>query len=294
MRLRDRFRRNADKKDAGGVDMQRLTRLGDDPATWSSLDPVAFAQLVFVECVRYGIPGQSRGIDHMRQLYGLAVKTLERDERLALVQILSQEIERHHTTCNALLPVLFGDDNISVISTAALSTAVLMPLLAGDPLTGPRAVIKMSKGCGSYTTQSGALVGLLALGDRRVARLVLEEWDDISPTVQFDLASTWTGVAHAPVIDFLVYVIPSCEDHVLGAVAGTLARYPRDAHPPFVVEGARKFPANVGPEPEIRKVGAWSFEEYGKIIGPMLREHARFEWEPKVIPAVLDAWGIAR
>ena len=274
-------------------DLDQLRKIAEDPGSWKKLDQETLAMLVFVECCRYGIPDEMRDVEKMSKLYGLAVKLLDRDIRLAIVQGIALTIEARNTTCTALIPVLYGDNSVSVISSAALSTAVLMPLLGVDPLTGPRSLLRMTKECGSETTQAGVLVGLLALGDRRVTGLIRPDWDALPLQVQLALASTWSGVAHAPVIDFFVDVMGSSDDEVFGAIAGTLARYPSQAQPRLVVEGERKMPVNVGPGPEIRQIGEWTFDEYRSRIAPKLRELMKSESEPKVIPAVLAAWKIA-
>jgi hypothetical protein len=42
--------------------------------------------------------------------------------------------------------------------------------------------------------------------------------------------------------------------------------------------------------PEV--IQCWTIPEYGRIIAPRLQALARREREPKVIPLVLDAWGV--
>jgi hypothetical protein len=59
--------------------------------------------------------------------------------------------------------------------------------------------------------------------------------------------------------------------------------------------GARRVPRNLPLEDSTKPIEvlqAWALEEYAAIIAPRLRAVEAREPEPKVMPKVLEAWGI--
>jgi hypothetical protein len=95
------------------------------------------------------------------------------------------------------------------------------------------------------------------------------------------------------VIDFYLDWLEDADEESFGGVAGTLGRMALSPAVPKVLDVERKFPANAPDgRPPVKIINEWTIEEYGRIIEPRLRDLARRESEPRVMPAVLEAWGL--
>lgn len=95
-------------------------------------------------------------------------------------------------------------------------------------------------------------------------------------------------------MDFLIDILENTiNEHVFGSVAGYMAGLPRMLAKNAILDVERKFPIN-SPDSRapIRLIKEWSFEEYGKFIKPRLDKIAENESEPRVVPKILEMWGI--
>lgn len=235
-------------------------------------------------------------LEEIRPYYWYVAERTTVKERLDLLLQLAELAERRVTGLGCLQPFLSADEDPAVISTASLNLAVLIPLVDGDPLTGPREVLRFTEGADTDATYAGILQGILLLGDRRILPLLDRCWEPLGPEGRRILLHSWSGFVYASTIDFLLSWLESATaESEYGSIAGVLASYPlrKDAFP-FVADVERKFPANgPGKGPCVRQLGRWTFEEYGKIIAPRVKAIAAAETGERVIPKVLGAWRIS-
>jgi tetratricopeptide (TPR) repeat protein len=150
----------------------------------------------------------------------------------------------------------------------------------------------------SETVRISVFSGLLLLGDRRVLPILDRLWGLLGRQGRRRMLYAKSGVAYASTVDFLLDRLGKERDEGLfGSLAAALCRLPevtaQGRHPGYVVDVARRLPSSfLESEPTLTLLDAWPIEEYGARIAPRLKELAREESEPKVLPTVMAAWGI--
>lgn len=171
-------------------------------------------------------------------------------------------------------------------------------------MTGPRTLREMAGNPRiSDETRAGILAGLLVLGDRRTLPYLRGCWRLLPPLPpdraaaltdpRMRLTNATTGVVHASHIEFFLDWLEDADESEFGAIAGALVRLARASSYPKVVDIQRRFPATPDDEnPVITTLAEWTFNEYGQLIAPRLLDLGRRENEPKVLPVLLEAWGI--
>jgi hypothetical protein len=172
---------------------------------------------------------------------------------------------------------------------------LLIPQRGSDPLTGPKDVLGFLEGSDTDNTRVGILQGVLLIGDRRVLPLLDRCWEGLGREGRRCLAHSWSGFVYASTIEFLLDWLERTDNEAdYGSISAALLLCTvRQKNSPFVLDVERKFPANgFGDGPPLRFLKQWTFEEYGKIIAPRLRAIGEAETGEKVIPKVLEAWGI--
>jgi Tfp pilus assembly protein PilF len=150
----------------------------------------------------------------------------------------------------------------------------------------------------SETVRISVFSGLLLLGDRRVLPILDRLWGLLARQGRHRVLYAKSGVAYASTVDFLLDQLGKERDEGLfGSLAAALCHLPEETaqgrHPGYVVDVARRLPSSfLESEPTLTLLDAWPIEEYGARIAPRLKELAREESEPKVLPTVMAAWGI--
>jgi hypothetical protein len=109
--------------------------------------------------------------------------------------------------------------------------------------------------------------------------------------VSFTRSGTLYAASISFWLDFLEELDGDEADSRFGAAASALYRAPTEAPDRKVIDIRRDFPLQYSARP-IELLKAWTLEDYAAIIAPRLRAIEAREPEPKVMPKVLDAWGI--
>ena len=267
-----------------------------NPSLWTKAGTDDLLRNLFLCSVILGNNFSKSFLEEIRPFYVYITERTTVKQRLEILTRVAEAAEWRETGLTCHLPYLGMDEDPAVISTASLSLCVLYPPPDGDPLAGPKAVLRFTEAADTEASHAGTLQGILLLGDRRVLPLLDRCWMPLGFEGRQLLANAWSGFVYASTVDFLLNWLERTDDEGdYGAVAGVLAGYPlrRNAYP-FVVDIERKFPANgPGDDPPIRRLGQWTFEEYGSIIAPRLMDIAEKETGDRVVPLVLSAWGIA-
>jgi len=262
---------------------------------WRNLPAEQLTELIITSALAYGLAPSAKLLQSNGELYAHFVKRITLNERVETVVLVGRKIEKELSAARSLEPFIYYDSAFAVVSSATLKLAVLMPLERGDEMTGPRHVCQIMRSVRSDETRGQILAGLLVLGDQRVMPIVRECFHLLGLAGRKQLAAAWTGFAYKSTVDFLVDWLEDSlgREDEFGSVAGTLGRLAIQARPRRVLDLRRRFPANAGPEDQaIVVTHAWGIREYGQIIAPRLRAVAKLEREPRVVPLVMDAWGI--
>lgn len=281
---------------ATGAWLAELAEIAADPARRAALDADALLLVTFQQCLWYGHSQDASIAAVLAGLYPELVAKAAEPDRIELLDRVAAAVEEGGTTVLALLPFLLHEPAPEAVAVAAETFAALMPLEGGDESTGPRTLLRLLEHAEDEGTRVGLAAALLRFGDRRLRPLLDEAWRRLDPPARVRLAEMRgaSRVLFAVAVEFWIACLEDGDDAVFAAVATTLARLPREADPPRVLDARRKFPANAPDDrDEIAIEGDWPLEEFAARISPALRDLARRENEPRRMPAVLAAWGVA-
>ena len=154
-------------------DESGLIDLLEKPQEYELLTDKDLDMFVFFAVGLYGMTARIDLISKIIPLYELYVKRIPPSQRIENYKASSAEIINGKMHPIGLAPYLCLDNDIGIVSTAALDYSVLCPLENDDPLTGPKTVIDLVKK-GTITLPAAAIGGLLMLGDQRVMELLTE------------------------------------------------------------------------------------------------------------------------
>lgn len=106
-----------------------------------------------------------------------------------------------------------------------------------------------------------------------------------------------TGFLSAATMEFLLDWMEECrrdnDDHVFGALAASMVNQLSAARAPEVMTGQRAIPPSAFSPAIQEHMAAWvPLAVYAEQIAPRLHALDAAEPEPKVMPAVLHAWGL--
>jgi len=110
----------------------RALEAADQPDSWETLDEGALGLVAFLKFTRYGNSPAIADQPVIRRLYSVLLKRMSEERRLHLEQSICQYAIEGETGVLAILPFLLGETALSVLSTASLDYAMLMPREKGD------------------------------------------------------------------------------------------------------------------------------------------------------------------
>jgi hypothetical protein len=248
--------------------------------------------------VAFGVTGNSSLVPAIEAVYSRLRHELPIQYRLAVLTDLTAELPVGPDSASALLPFVQQDTDISVISTAAINMAMLMPTTPQDHLDGPRYIARVAlKADTDRATRVGLLAGLFLLGDQRVLPLLDDAWSLLTSDERGELTRAHSGFIYASMVEFLMDHLDGTDESTFGYVAGSLGRLPLDTltgpQSGRVLDVRRRFPSSLlEEESPVTVTAVWSVEEYGQRLARKLKRLARYESEPKVLPIVMRVWGI--
>ena len=293
---------------SSAASLGELDALLEHPERWPEIEPDRLRHLLFYRCLSYGLHPDEAAIPTLMSLHRLAVERLHAAVRRQVVVHLARAIERVHREhqleegagcTNALLPFLLEDPDPSVVSSAAMEMALLLPLEEGDVLTGPRYVRHLWKQVGADDARAGIVAGLLQLGDERLSPLVDGAWDELGHEGRETLAllvQAFHGVNGLTVrflVSWLEHEVRDSGSAAFGMVAATLARAGRHAEEHGVAEFERVFPLAHAPQDAPAGAGRQlTFDEFRPSIAGRLVQVGRSEAPPRLMPHVLSYWGL--
>jgi hypothetical protein len=234
------------------------------------------------------------------------------DRRLRLVLKMGETFDRtgrergYTAGASALLPLIYRDSDLNVVSTAAIVLAESGPS-ASEPLQGPRYVIELARRCEDSQRKGSILGGLAHMGDARIYSLVLEAWPSCDVEAKMEILRTM-GASEPAVAAFEFIVagleIGASDEAVFGSAAGILrrltlkaqGRIPSASFGRGFIDVERSLPSwTSATRSEVVRVNrCYSVREFARQIAPRLRALATNESRPQVIPTVLTELGVDR
>jgi hypothetical protein len=281
---------------AGGAWLAELGEIARDPERRSALDADSLLLVTFQQCLYYGHTQDAAVAAALADLYPDLVEKAGESDRLELLDRVAGAVEEGGTPVIALLPFLLHEPSPGAVAVAAETFASLVPLEKGDEMTGPRTLLRLLEHAEEEGTRVGLAAALLRFGDRRLRAVLEEAWRRLDTPARVRLVQLpgASRVVFAATVEFWLACLEDAEPDAFAAVATELARMPREADPPRVLDVRRKFPANARDDrDEIALEGDSSVADYAAVIAPALRDLARRESEPRRLDAVLEAWGLS-
>lgn len=195
------------------------------------------------------------------------------------------------------LPFIDKDPDFGVCAGAVIDWVSSAELTHGDPMSRIKEMIEMI--VRHRAENVGAVFGgLLHLGDPRVCALLAPLRDRLTNFETNEAVRCFTGLVSAAAaefhLDWLEGLNGDGQDRRFGIVASGLALLRRNMQWPVAMTGERPFPwKSVTPEEQRRMARHIPIGVYTERIAPRLRALERREPEPKVMPQVLEVWGVA-
>jgi Flp pilus assembly protein TadD len=272
-----------------------------NPSLWARVDQSILEQHAVnlcLLCASHQSPGDLL-LASFDAMYRRLLEDLSPVERGSIIDEVCASLPVGVAAVQTLALFVHAEPDPGVAATAVINMAHLAPLSGDDPLSGLSLLTSLyEREHTSETVRASIFCGLLLLGDRRVLPLLDRLWGLLGPQGRRRVLFATSGVAYASTVDFLLHRLgKERDDGLFGSLAAALYRLPEETaqgpRPGYIVDVERRFPSSfLQSEPTLRLLGEWPIEEYAARIAPRLRELAREESEPKVLPTVMAAWGI--
>jgi hypothetical protein len=293
------------------IQMDKLGSTLAKPRSWTRMDTAAVEESLMLALVGFCAGHEGFGQEAVARFYAFAQERLHPSQRAGLVTRLARLAETwgrregSQPLSQAFVAVMHMEDDETVMATAALEAAQVMPLEDGDVTTGPKAVVQVAAQVHD-DRRTPILSGLVTMGDARVVSVLVDAWPTLAAETRSALI---TAAGSAPpsvaACEFLVSVLDSGEPiagDLAGSVAGSLLRQVRVAdgrlESPYAGRGIldveRVFPSWAVGEDEvpIHVRGRAPLEELARRFGPRLQRAARDENYPRLLPHVLAELGV--
>jgi hypothetical protein len=279
-----------------------------EPGRWASLDPELLRHLVYYQCLSYGINSDDALIARLMGVYRVGVDRLHPAVRQQIALHVARAIERMHRQhrmpdgagcTNGLLPFLIEDPDPSVVATAAMEMAILLPLEDQDPLSGPKYVRTMFDQLAFDDAKAGLVAGLLQVGDHRVWPFVDGTWLGLTGNAPQTLALLIQGFRGLSILtaefllSWLEYAGRDPSSALFGIVTATMARAGGHAAEHGIADVERILPVTDRPEDNPFSITrTWALDDFAPRIANRLLAVAASERPPRLMLHVLAYWGL--
>ncbi len=265
------------------------------PSVWHRLEETTLGDLVHDQCRKYANWDPLPPLEGLSLLYAEWACRTGPAERLERLSPLAERIERERgCSWTALIPFLLLDPDPVVIATASLEIALLMPADDDEPFKGAQWIFDQTLEVDSTELGDREIAmaqGLFMTGHPEILKFVRTIWDDLDATGRAQFADLRAQVAWMSGVQFLIDRMNEPVDPwTYGAIAGALAKIPGTVS--VILDGDRPIPSWSGSSRD-EGVRRWPILEAARVLAPQLRSLAAIETSPRVMPAVLQAWGIS-
>lgn len=252
---------------------------------------------VICEIIRYGIYNKQEMIPRIQGLYAQAIGIFGEDARTFIFNHVKGFVENtDFVTVSAFLPFICIEKSRSIVSTAIIDYVSLGLLTDNDPMQFVKAVVGMMEN-GAIQNYGAAFGALLNLGDPRVCKLLLKLRHGLGQEEVDEVVKCSTGILHGATVEFYLDWLEGFEgddgDGLFGSVASGLALHVRNRQTEQVTTGIRPFPTKGVTGDEWRELAKFvPLADYVQKIAPRLFALERMEPPPRVMPIVIEAWGL--
>ena len=250
---------------------------------------------IFSAISLYGMTNDESLIPKIWELYEYFEQRIEPEIRFEVAQKIFNMVEQEELSINGLLPFIFRENETYIASTATMYYAHLRKPQDNILLTGPIELISYFKG-NIVNNRAALFNGLLLMGDARVMELLKPIRDDLTNEEITLIVRSPSQYLQALYIEFFLDWLEelpgTVDDERFGLLAVGIARPVLTKVVDIVSEHKRIFPSPPGSDsgPVVRQ---YTLEEYANYISPRLRKLAEKEGSQKIIPSVMEIWGLA-
>lgn len=260
---------------------------------------VGSTDALFEALVHYGMaPGQVQN-DNLKAIYASAIRTTDRNERLALWPRLIDLLAEQAINPSPLLAMAICDPDPQIAGSCALDFVCFSPMSEAGRPQGILEFTALFPTAGAISNPGAVFGGLLALGDENLTGFYQETTLFLSDEdLQAASHSCRSGRIFHTVIDYWLWILENnIEDaapatsSTVGYAAAAIVGLLQSASEEQVMLATREYPCTRDVRPLIcRQV--WTISDYADLIAPRLRAIAQREPPPCIMPDVLQAWNV--
>jgi hypothetical protein len=273
---------------------EELEAFRKDHASWARFSDEFLDWFVHHYIWVYGSSPREDLIPDLIPLYRMFVERIPVGTRYRNLQSMCGFLSRREVSANAMLPYICEDPDGSVVATATISGASAWPIQDGDPLTGPKGLLDRLRDDG--VAHPGAVfMGLLALGDRRVMKLLWDERQLLAVDVIATAGATAPPILFLPVIEFWLDLLAEVVNGpqppgLVKLVATPLLKMALQGEGD-VLEIERQFGVPDS-EDAVRLLDGWTLPAVAERVRRRLEALVDLEHEPQLIPKLIRAWDL--
>ena len=270
----------------------------DEAKTRMEILSKSMGDILLCEILRYGFFNKEEMVSDLSNLYRqMALPNLEEELRFNIFKhVVGMIANVPSISINALLPFICEDSSRRIVSTATIDLVSFGPIENGDPMHLPATIIDLIKS--PAIKNPGAIFGgLLNLGDPRLCKLLWPTRKFLDKEAVQEAIHCSTGFIYTNTIDFLIdWLEETIESNegLFGLLAAGLGKEIKLNKIDNAFTGERPFPFPKD-DNDVRKLidsRSIPLAAYIKTIAPKLYQLEAKEPPPKIMPHVLQAWGL--
>lgn len=255
-----------------------------------------FGDFAICEFVRVGLVGGSDSLLDAQTFYQRYFRQADRDQRWTIFREVSGIVENTQVEATSLIPFIEFDSDPAIVSTAVIDAVSLATPPQGDEMYIP-GVINRRIEDDEIANRGAAFGGLLHLGDPEICRLIWPTRNLLDQSNVNVAVRCATGVTAKCVMEFYLAWLEGMDadasDGLFGSVASGLALLKIKALSPQIMTGRRPIPSKGLSAEAKREIAQFRPEEQVlRELSPRFYALDRTEPEPKVMPEVLQIWGL--
>jgi hypothetical protein len=254
--------------------------------------------ILLCEILRYGFFNKGEMIGDLSELYQkMAIPNLSEEFRFKIFKhAVGMVANVSSISINALFPFICEETSRRIVSTAVIDFVSYGPIENGDPMYLPATIVDLIKS--PAVKNPGAIFGaLLHLGDRRLCKLLWPIRTVLDKDAVQEAIYCSTGFIYTNTIDFLIDWLEETiesNESLFGILAAGLGKEIQLNKVDKAFAGERPFPFPKDDKDVKKLIDSRSIllTDYIKTLAPKLYQLEAKEPPPKIMPHVLQAWGL--
>jgi len=270
----------------------------DEAKTRMELLSNSMGDILLCDILRYGFFNKEEMVSDLSDLYRqMALPSLDEELRFNILKhVVGMIANVPSISINALFPFICEDSSRRIVSTATIDLVSYGPVENGNPMHLPSTIVDLIKS--PAIKNPGAIFGgLLHLGDPRLCKLLWPAKEFLTKEGVQEAIHCSTGFIYTSTIDFLIDWLKETvesNENLFGILAAGLGQEINLNRNDNAFAGERPFPFPKEDNEVRGLINSRSIllSDYIKTIAPKLYQLEAKEPPPKIMPHVLQAWGL--